>query len=194
MFAAASNEGGRPARTIAYPASHHGHVFCINSADGDGVGSRFSPPPKHNGDNFSILGEMVEAACPEYLLDELHVQNEVSSQENLEEGNSEDESSQKGALKKVLKTRMSGTSMATPIAAGVAALVIEFMRQNPGLFTDDELANVESFSGMHQILRFMSSDSNKYGYSWIKPWEVFSEEREPWQVAALISYALSKRS
>ena len=62
MFAAASNNGANDIVPVAFPARLVGQVICINSTDGRGSRSRFSPPPRAQDDNFSILGEAVEAA------------------------------------------------------------------------------------------------------------------------------------
>jgi len=47
---------------VAFPARLVGQVICINSTDGRGSRSRFSPPPRAQDDNFSILGEAVDPA------------------------------------------------------------------------------------------------------------------------------------
>ena len=62
IFAAASNNGANDIVPVAFPARLVGQVICINSTDGRGSHSRFSPPPRAQDDNFSILGEAVEVA------------------------------------------------------------------------------------------------------------------------------------
>jgi hypothetical protein len=62
MFAAASNGGGN--RGIAYPANQHSMVICINSTDGKGNVSGFSPNRDPRSENFATLGEVVESAWP----------------------------------------------------------------------------------------------------------------------------------
>jgi uncharacterized protein YbaA (DUF1428 family) len=57
MFAAASNGGKLDWRR--FPASHP-DVFCIHSATSDGNPSSFNPTADAN-DNYSVLGEFVEA-------------------------------------------------------------------------------------------------------------------------------------
>jgi hypothetical protein len=62
MFAAASNGGGNG--DIAYPANQHSMVICINSMDGLGTLSGFSPNRNPLTENFATLGEVVESAWP----------------------------------------------------------------------------------------------------------------------------------
>lgn len=69
--------------------------------------------------------------------------------------------------------RKSGTSYATPIAAGIAALVLQFARQN--LPADSpELSAVSSPEGMRLLFSYMSSSRQGFGY--VVPWKLLSSE------------------
>ena len=59
LFAAASNSGGN--QDCTYPARFD-HVFCINSCDGNGNKSSFTPNPTTGKKAYSILGEGIFAA------------------------------------------------------------------------------------------------------------------------------------
>ncbi|KAE8361736.1 peptidase S8/S53 domain-containing protein [Aspergillus caelatus] len=65
LFGAASNLGSIE-KQPAFPARFN-QVFCINSADGLGVTSRFTPSARVSDDNFTLLGEAVESAWPTQL-------------------------------------------------------------------------------------------------------------------------------
>lgn len=145
VFAAASNKGlleGR--RRVAFPARMR-QVIAVNSCDGFGSKSRFTPAPKPNDDNFSVVGEAVEVAWPE----------------NLVSGG---------------KRMTSGTSIATPIAAGIAALVLEFVSQRgpEGSDTIPNVARLKHYDGMHAILDSMCGTELVDGYKYIQPWNLFS--------------------
>lgn len=62
IFAAAANHGAL--NQVAFPARMFS-VFAINSADGFGDKSAFTPWPRNNDDNFIVLGEAVKAAWPQ---------------------------------------------------------------------------------------------------------------------------------
>jgi subtilisin family serine protease len=71
----------------------------------------------------------------------------------------------------------SGTSFATPIAAGIAALVLEYMDQSYALNRVDE-ASYKTFrqcDGMRQIfLKFMSKEMGNCGYRFVAPWIIWN--------------------
>ncbi|SMQ51046.1 unnamed protein product [Zymoseptoria tritici ST99CH_3D7] len=92
----------------AFPAQCPG-VFCIHSTDGNGNPSKFNPTPSVSDVNFSLLGEQVSSHWPAGM--DGHEQT---------------------------VRVMSGTSVATPIAAGLAASVLSFVRQQ------DQYAAAES--------------------------------------------------
>jgi hypothetical protein len=166
MFAAASNRGSlEGVRRIAFPARMN-QIISINSSDGFGSKSRFSPSPRDNDDNFSIVGEAVEVAWPISLLE--------------------------GGIRLT-----SGTSIATPIAAGVAALVLEYVSQRgpEDMEESHPIANVGRlwhYDGMRAILTSMSGGSTIDGYHWIQPWNVFAKfgNTSHLDVAREISYVL----
>ncbi|KAK4156582.1 hypothetical protein C8A00DRAFT_12488, partial [Chaetomidium leptoderma] len=63
VFAAASNDGGRTART--YPARQDG-VICVHSSDGHGNASYFNPTGLAGTDNLCVVGENIEGARPSF--------------------------------------------------------------------------------------------------------------------------------
>jgi hypothetical protein len=70
----------------------------------------------------------------------------------------------------------SGTSTATPIAAGIAALVLQYMRFVLSQKTEIPLGDAEMFcklrttSGMSTVFRQMVGKTKRDGYSYIVPW------------------------
>lgn len=83
----------------SFPANYPS-VFCIHSTDGQGNPSSFNPTAHERDVNFSLLGEHVSSHWP---------------------------AGKRGHNDNV--NVLSGTSVATPIAAGLAALVLSFVRQ-----------------------------------------------------------------
>lgn len=147
MFAAASNEGANC--PVAFPARHP-VVFCINSTDGQGVSSSFSPPPQRNQDNFAVLGEAVLSIWPR-------------------------------DLKQGLEQRKSGTSIATPIAAGIAALVLEFVRQEPPLVSQTLKLRYSEMRSIFNLMVFKGTG----GHDYLVPWDLFNhKEPDSIQIAA----------
>ncbi|OAA55163.1 Peptidase S8/S53, subtilisin/kexin/sedolisin [Cordyceps fumosorosea ARSEF 2679] len=93
----------------AFPAKYTG-VFCIHSTDGNGNPSSFNPTADDKDVNFSLLGEHVRSHWP----------------------------AGKGGHNDSVRV-LSGTSVATPIAAGLAAMILSFVRQQDnGLNADSD--------------------------------------------------------
>jgi len=65
MLAAAANHGGN--KGIAFPANLHSMVLGVNSTDGLGNPSPFTPSPDSLRENFSVLGEGVYSQWPKKL-------------------------------------------------------------------------------------------------------------------------------
>jgi hypothetical protein len=61
LFAATANDGGSGG--VTYPANDP-IVIGVNSSDGKGNRSDFSPTPRRNEDNFCTVGESVESFWP----------------------------------------------------------------------------------------------------------------------------------
>ena len=83
----------------AFPAKYPS-VFCMHSTDGLGNPSSFNPSADDKDINFSLLGEQVSSHWP------------IGTKGHNDNVNT-----------------LSGTSVATPIAAGLAASVLSFVRQ-----------------------------------------------------------------
>ncbi|KAL6872247.1 subtilisin-like protein [Trichoderma longibrachiatum] len=124
-----------------FPAKHPS-VFGIHSTDGHGNPSSFNPTADERAANFGVLGENVSSHWPVGL-----------------NGHNEP-----------VKT-MSGTSIATPIAAGLAAAILTFARQQeqkmaPG---PDLLAPwLKDFHAMDAVLKSMVKQ-RRGGYDYIVP-------------------------
>jgi hypothetical protein len=73
----------------------------------------------------------------------------------------------------------SGTSIATPIAAGIAALVLEFVSQkdHEGSNTLPNLTRLQHYDGMRAVLSSMCGTITLDGYHWIQPWNLFSKRQ-----------------
>ncbi|RAH76630.1 hypothetical protein BO86DRAFT_325223 [Aspergillus japonicus CBS 114.51] len=133
----------------AYPAQDPS-VFCIHSTDGHGNPSMFNPTADDKDVNFSLLGECVSSHWP------------VGK-----DG--------RGQTVKVL----SGTSVATPIAAGLAASVLSFVRQQdqhikPG---SEPLGPwLKDFGSMDAVLRSMVRHTRGAGYHYLTPHVMFDRE------------------
>lgn len=82
--------------------------------------------------------------------------------------------------------RKSGTSVATPIAAGIAAMILQFARENmPG-----DLWRLKNFYGMRLVLREMVQEVD--GYRLIVPWKLL-DLGEPGLISSEISRSLRRR-
>lgn len=130
----------------AFPAQYPS-VFCIHSTDGNGNPSNFNPTASETDVNFSLLGERVSSYWPAGV---------------------------KGHDQTV--NVMSGTSVATPIAAGLAASVLSFVRQQ------DQHVAVESErlgpwlkrdNSMEAVFKSMVRRRRGVGYDYITPHVLF---------------------
>ncbi|KAL5608599.1 hypothetical protein FOVSG1_003280 [Fusarium oxysporum f. sp. vasinfectum] len=133
-------------RGRAFPAQYPS-VFCIYSTDGNGNPSKFNPTASETDVNFSLLGENVSSHWPAGL-------NGIEETVNV----------------------MSGTSVATPIAAGLAASILSFVRQQ------DQNIAVESESlgswlkrdnSMDAVFKSMVRQRRGEGYDYITPHTLF---------------------
>jgi hypothetical protein len=171
IFASAANNTCHEYIPIRFPARMK-DVFCIFSADKDGIGSTFNPRPRNSRENFMFPGENIEGAWP------LALAGENPEMETL-----------KGRAYK----RLSGTSCATPIAAAVAAGVLEFAWQG----RETKIRQVEElkrFDGMKTVFLEML-DEYKEGdacYHYVKPW-IFIKMGTRKDIPALLSYVIGKR-
>lgn len=67
-----------------------------------------------------------------------------------------------------------GTSYSTSIAAGLAAMLLDFVCQEAGIHTIRELSNLKSKQGMKMIFREMAKSDN--GYLCIRPWKLLRND------------------
>lgn len=140
----------------AFPAKYPS-VFCIHSTDGNGNPSAFNPTADDKDVNFSLLGEQVSSHWP----------------------------TGKNGHNEPVKA-MSGTSVATPIAAGLAAAILSFVRQQerhiaPGgeLPLGPRLKNVQL---MNEVLKSMVKQRRGAGYDYITPHSLFDRKSTREQV------------
>ncbi|PTB62072.1 subtilisin-like protein [Trichoderma citrinoviride] len=130
----------------AFPAKYPS-VFCIHSTDGNGNPSTFNPTADDKDVNFSLLGEHVSSHWP------------VGKNGHNEHVKA-----------------MSGTSVATPIAAGLAAAILSFVRQQerhmaPG---NELLAPwLKDVHHMDEVLKSMVKQRRGAGYDYITPHSLF---------------------
>jgi len=153
LFAAAANHGNNQ-KYIAYPA-RIGRVICVRSSDAYGTPSTFNPRVnERTGRGFFTLGE-----------DVLSMWRSSWEEEGV----------------RILQRRATGTSVATPIAAGIAALILEFINQPdkpkdwPYLKKSLEKFEVDPNDRMTRILEAMSytKDSGEFGkVNYIVPWSL----------------------
>lgn len=132
LFAAASNEGANQNRT--FPA-RHAEVICIHASDANGEPLGFNPPHVSDDNNFATIGEAVESAWPTHLCNQ---GNDASI------------------------AYRTGTSFATPIAAGIAAFLLQYGKENLDEADNERLA---TSAGMRAVFR--SIKVSKHGYDYV---------------------------
>lgn len=126
----------------AFPAKYPS-VFCIHSTDGNGNPSSFNPTADEKDVNFSLLGEHAISHWPPG----------------------------KNGQNDMVKI-MSGTSVATPIAAGLAASILTFVRQQErGLAARSDLLGpwLKDVHSMDAVLKSMVRHRRGVGYDHITP-------------------------
>ncbi|KAI9642691.1 hypothetical protein NHQ30_008422 [Ciborinia camelliae] len=143
IFASASNYGANENPPIRFPARVKDRVICLNSADGNGSPSDCNPPANDKRENFTALGEGVR-------LSEEVIQPARGTNSNC----------------------VMGSSIATVITAGIAALVLEFARQEDYVPIRC-LESIKTHSGMSAVLRAMTKGGEKGGFNFIAPGKVF---------------------
>ncbi|KAF5723718.1 hypothetical protein FMUND_1537 [Fusarium mundagurra] len=130
----------------AFPAQYPS-VFCIYSTDGNGNPSKFNPTASETDVNFSLLGEHVLSHWPAGL-------NGIEQTVNV----------------------MSGTSVATPIAAGLAASILSFVRQqdqNIAVESERLASWLKRDNSMDAVLKSMVRQRRGRGYDYITPHTLF---------------------
>ncbi|KAK4101058.1 subtilisin-like protein [Parathielavia hyrcaniae] len=155
VFAAASNCGSND--RISYPASSD-KVICIHATDGLGNKASFTPGSLERHDNFAAPGVAVKSYWSQHF-------QRLGQDWNPER-------------------RLSGTSSAAPIAAGIAALVLEFVRSARASLGDADEDNLKSKTAqlfeqlkerqeMIRVLNLMVWPEQYQRYQYLTPWKLF---------------------
>ncbi|KAH0846015.1 hypothetical protein FOPE_11060 [Fonsecaea pedrosoi] len=152
MVAAASNGGKIKSEGDSYPASSV-KVISIRSANGSGRASEFNPD-KPDPKTYSTYFNVVG----EYVLSAWPTHLEPSGEK-----------------------RASGTSVSTPIAAGVVALMLDYIWvrlcdvEKTALF--DSIRRTPNATAVRTALSFMTGKKDKtQGLYFLKPWLLMSDE------------------
>lgn len=69
-----------------------------------------------------------------------------------------------------------GTSYSTSIAAGLAAMLLDFVRQEADINIMQELSNLKKKQGMRMVFWEMARPDN--GYLCIRPWKLLGRDRD----------------
>ena len=109
--------------------ARHSNVFCIYAGDGMGNSGLMNLTAQRHSFNFCTLGEAVESAWPRAL------------------------------SKYPWKCRKSGTSFSTAIAAGIAAFILLYARQN---MAPNEAERFKQYDKMRDMLFQMSNRRHDY--------------------------------
>jgi len=147
MFAAASNSGRN--RPVPFPARTN-EVFCIFATDGKGAPYNGNPELGNADCHFATLGVAVKSAWPEGLLDD-------------------HDGEQSG------ERRTTGTSFATPIAAGIAAYILGFAREQD--IDEESYRMLRTHAGMKKIFTELLVQKGE-GLDYICPWQLFASYRK----------------
>ncbi|KAF5530947.1 intracellular serine protease [Fusarium mexicanum] len=126
----------------AFPAKDS-RVFCIHSSNGLGVPSGFNPMAEEDDVNLCLLGEDVESYWPVSM----------------------------NAQYQGIRV-MSGTSVATPIAAGIAASLLSFVRQQEQDSPTDNNRlgkSLKDFDTMKAVLKSTTQGRGRDDYDYILP-------------------------
>lgn len=148
IFASAGNSGA--ARRIAYPARHD-RVIDIHSADG--LGAPTTSNPVVVASSFAAVGEEVTGAWPRAI---------PHPRLNRDNGTAV----------------LSGSSVATPIAAGIASLVIHFVRQeisHPSMVVAEE--EMRKVQNMRHVLESISTGTIYPNWKFLHP-QLFHKAKE----------------
>ncbi|KAH8883152.1 subtilisin-like protein [Thozetella sp. PMI_491] len=131
----------------AFPAKYPS-VFCMHSTDGQGNPSGFNPTAHERDVSFSLLGEHVSSHWP---------MGKKGHNDNV--------------------NVLSGTSIATPIAAGLAASVLSFVRQQEWDNSREASQLLGPWLKDHQSmdLVFQKMAKRRDGYDYITPHYLFDE-------------------
>jgi subtilisin family serine protease len=131
----------------AFPAKYPS-VFCVHSTDGRGNPSAFNPTAHEQDINFSLLGEHVSSHWP------------ISKQGHND-----------------IVNISSGTSIATPIAAGLAASVLSFVRQQERGNTQEASQLLGPWLKDHQSMDmvFRKMAKRRHDYDYITPHALFHQ-------------------
>ncbi len=82
------------------------------------------------------------------------------------------------------KKSLSGSSVAAAVAAGIAALFLQFSRQESHLFQPNTLRYLSTPEGMRKVFRYLSSGRDDYGY--VTPWKLLSKRQSSARIVEIL--------